>query len=681
VLIRTTVDAAQGIEGALPIDALDDLIEETVQLNSSRHRTFFHVGFRDAVLRRPLQVELPAQNVERRIAYWSGYLQGLGRQERWTEIVTHFDEHDLATWLGAHAQGATAYVLFEALRRAGRSYEAAAFLTPGAVLAVPMLRIGLLTEGTHLLREDRAAEARPIFDLLATAIAAMEHLGHDTGGSFFQDARRRRANCYRQLGQLEYASHLLRELLKSAAPNVRPMVLADLGLIDAGVRRLADLVLPADRESLASFTSAIERGETRFREVLQSQDLTVGHARYCLGVLALAKGRGADAVTNLELALSLFEARANVYRLGGLLRNARLYLGIAICQTVEVHRMRRASELVREAVKEGAHIPSYLLTDTLTALSLAEDALAREVAEEILRGSSPAVLDALLNADVASGSEPIVSALLTRSMDEKRGDDARTKDACQVLPLLLQQDRTGDAAIVLDYLEEAAQRGRCRVEYIAMLEHSECLEPAWSAEDTLWCRVGILEATGRYEDAARILTQEFHRTLSVGASAGETEAEGILDRILTYGNQEHVAAPLRGRLEALRRVRGSAEQMSPDSGPGFPVRILVVGGDERQAIYDGPIREELNAVDPGITVDFIHPGWSGHWNGVLEDVKRSLARSDGVVVMRLNRTMFAREVRAACAVPWRGCGGRGKTAILNSILAVASMARQAAIRA
>jgi tetratricopeptide (TPR) repeat protein len=676
VLIRAIIDAAQGIEGALGPDELDDMIEETVQLNSSRHRTFFHVGFRDAVFDRPLRAELPAQNGERRAAYWSGYLQGLGRRERWSAIVHLFDEHTLAGWFGPHAQGATAFVLFQAMRHVGRSNEVAALLLPAAVVTSPPLRLVLLEEGTHLLREDRAAEARTIFDLLAEAIPVLEQLGHDTAASFYQDARRRRANCYRQLGELAFASRLLEELLHDAPDETRPMVLADLGLIEAGIRRLAELTLPATPDGLPALAAALTRGEARFREALHSDAPSVGHASYCLGVLALASDRAPDAVRDLELALSLFESRASVYRIGGLLPNARLYLGIAICKSVEVSRLRRAGELVRQAVRDGAQIPAYLLTETLTALSLAEDAAAREVAEEILRRSSPDVLDSLLDADVAADSQPIAGALLARAMDETRGTSAQRRDAVRVLPLLLRQGRTEDAGMVLDLLEEAALRGHGAEEYMQLLEMPDRFEPALSGEDATWSRVAVLEAAGRYGDAAAILAEEFHRVLSDGSTDDDGEAEGIRDRILSYGTQEAVVAGLDQRLQGVRRARGSAHEVASTSTTGIPVRIVVVGGNERQQVYDDPIRQILRTTDPGITVEFIHPGWSGHWNGTLEDVKRSLARSDGAVVMRLTRTMFGRQVRAACSIPWRGCGGSGRQAIIDSILAAAGMARR-----
>jgi len=72
-LVRAIVDTAQGIEGSLVEDELDDMIEEMIQLNSARHRTYFHAGFADVVLGREPRDGLPAQNHDRLRWYWASY--------------------------------------------------------------------------------------------------------------------------------------------------------------------------------------------------------------------------------------------------------------------------------------------------------------------------------------------------------------------------------------------------------------------------------------------------------------------------------------------------------------------------------------------------------------------------------------------------------------------------------
>ena len=108
-----------------------------------------------------------------------------------------------------------------------------------------------------------------------------------------------------------------------------------------------------------------------------------------------------------------------------------------------------------------------------------------------------------------------------------------------------------------------------------------------------------------------------------------------------------------------------------------PVSIFFVGGDERHAQYDAAIHKELLHSHPHITVEFCHPGWGGQWVRTLEDVKRRLPNHDGVVISRFIRTEFGRQLRKELAVPWRGCYGTGKQAMLNSILQAAQSAERA----
>src|SRR5690606_23348661 len=132
-----------------------------------------------------------------------------------------------------------------------------------------------------------------------------------------------------------------------------------------------------------------------------------------------------------------------------------------------------------------------------------------------------------------------------------------------------------------------------------------------------------LEAAGRYEGATYLLVDEFHRVLNGAAldghSSPESDAQDILERLTSYGNEPSLLAPLAARLDAVYGTRGELERTSDPQGRS--VRILVVGGDERQAVYDSAIEEELKSIDPAIGVKFIHPGWSGHWSGTFEEVR------------------------------------------------------------
>lgn len=685
-LVRTIVDVAQGIEGALTVDELDDLLQEILELNSTRHRTYFHAGFRDAVLDAEPRDGLRASNETRRRWYWAGFVQGLVREGRWREVVEHFDREQAVRDLGTIRHGAVdkasaaasaraaAPHITEALCRHGRAGEAAKFIDVGVIVTAPGAFHLLRSEAEALLRQDNAAEARTVYDLLANVVERLTQQGLATGQRAFLEVRRRRAHCYRQLGELNVARSLLTELLeKEPDAEIRAMVLTDLGLIDGGFRRLADLSVPLDEERLDGFAAALERGVPRFEDAMALDVRYSAHARYCLGVLAFVRKLYGKAIDHLEVALSVFESEPDRYGPGSVLPHARLYLGLALCLEVRTGRMRRAAELIRDSIASGAQLPPYLISNALDALALSSKPAARETGEIILEAMGDEALDLLVASEACRDSDRVAQALFDRASDARRPEGARVQDFRKAIPILIGHEHFDRAAEALDFLENAAFRGLGREEFIEILDDPDRYSPAWDVEDAEWALARCFEVAGHYADAARVLTKQFHRILSQNGADGITEAEAIIGRIREYGLSEDHCTPLQRRLEAI--VEESSDQASPPQVTERQrIRILFVGGDERQAQYDAAIEEELQKQYPHITVEFCHPGWGSQWGRTLEDVKRRLAHHDGVVVSRYLRTEFGRQLRKSLEVPWRGCYGTGKQAMVNSIIQAARSA-------
>lgn len=681
-LVRVIVDVVQGIEGALTRDELDDLIQELLELNGTRHQSYFHAGLRDALFRVGPERQLPARNLPREQWYWAGYIQGLAREGRWDEVVQCFDAEPAVRSLGKTGQGpsdAAAVHIFRALVGAGRHGEVPGFLKPMAVVTSRGLFPLVADTAEELLREDNAAEARALYDLLGEAIEILAERGEDTSTPPYLAVRRRRAHCYRQLGELAHADRLLNELLQEESnPDILAMVLTDLGLIAGGFRRLADLRLPLKEEKLAGFRDALARGEPKFQEVLEIDARYSAHARFCIGVLALTRSAWGEAVDHLEFALSVFEAEPARYSSGGILTSARLCFGLALALDVQVGRMQRAANLISDALKQGERVPEYLIPDLLEAVSLRSGELAHEIADQILSALGPEALDTLSISGVVARSPAIANALLDRGLDRTRSEPMRADDLYRALPILLTNRELDRASEALDALEELAFLGIERDRFISLLEEPVSYSPAWEIDDARQARVRCLEVAGDYEAAARDLTEEFHQVLSRLGTDGVADAEAILERIESYGLPQEFTARLHNRLEALRKGddRSATEQL--DSGDAIPiaVRILYVGGDERQARYDREITEELAISHPKISVEFRHPGWSGNWGGTLEEVLRTAENYDGIVISRLVRTEFGRQLRKGVQIPWRGCGGMGKKGIITSILLAARDARK-----
>ncbi|MDP2528105.1 MAG: hypothetical protein Q8W51_00010 [Candidatus Palauibacterales bacterium] len=682
LFVRAVADVSQRIEGALTHDQLEDAVEELIALNSSRHRSFFHAGFMDSELGQPPREQLPAQNPDRLRWYWAGYLTGLARREEDAEIVEFFDAVATVKHLGKGGRGpsyAAGRLVFEALCRSGRPGEAAAFVDAQAVQRNRVLFGSLQAEGIRLLHADRAPEARALYDLLGEVISELEKQGTDTSRGIFLDIRRRRAHCYRQLGEAGQARRLLERLREEESdPEVRAMVEADLGLIDCGFTRLSDLQIPPTRDRLDAFREALERGEEQFRLGAEADVRYSAHGRYALGVLALLREDYDTSARQLDTSLSVFESEPERYRHDNLLANARLYLGVSIALSLQTARMDRASQLIREGLQGDGDLPDFFLEDVLEAIEIKSPELARSVAESVLDAVGDGCLDVVSSVPAAAESSVITEALLSRARDGRRGETNQVADNRRVLPMLLAQDRLEEAAQVLDLLEAAAHGGVGVEEFLQVLSDPTLHEPAWDAQEAGDARVTCLEAAGDYDVAATVVEGQFHRTMSKREFGYRDAAEGLIDRIAAYGpTYASRAEELRGRLDAERDQDGVTSGDTDERAEAREVRILFVGGDERQVEDGRRVKTTLAETHPRIEVDFRHPGWGSNWNKELEWIQGALHRYDGLVIMRYIRTEFGRQLRKSLgSLPWYPCTTSGLKAMRTSIINAASLARR-----
>lgn len=679
-LITSIVDTAAGIEGAMSEDEIDDLIGEVVELNRSRHRSWFHAGYRDVLFERELEDHLPADNESRRLWYWAGVVSGLAREGRWDEIVRYFDEKPAVRVLGDRDEGpasAAAQLVFRALCEAGRVAHATAFATPVAIAASDALRREMLHQATKLVHFSRAADARPLLAALwgEEERVRQSGLGDRSDTSYHLELKRRWSLCLRQLGEEDRARRLLKELAVEMDHVTRVVALTDLGLLDGGFRRLGELTIPGDAQQRAAFLQALERGEPRFEEAARSPAFVPAHARFATGVIAMLRQDWRTAVAQLDPALSHFERSPDVYKEDGTLGLARLYLGVSLCHTLEdTGRLARAADLIRSGLREGARVPRDLVASTVEALGLARDDLALSVAGDMLDASGPEVLDDLVATEAGRASAAVRAALFKRAADPTRPHAVRAADYRTVLPMLQRDGDVDRARDALEYLAEQAAMGTGREEFLALLADPGNYDPAWSVDDAADARIQCLEAIGRLEDAAVEIQSTCYRVLATNSSHSLDLAELYLERVRGYGPR---GADVARALESIIEARSAARDAEPPivDNSGAAVHILVVGGNEVQEKMDEDIRRELAESHPNVTVDFLHTGWGSNWNVHASEFERRIARCDGVVFMRFMRTQLGRTIRPHCPVPWCGCGAGGRGAIIRSILHVVPFAR------
>ena len=684
LLILAAVDTAQGIEGALNEDQLDDVVDELVKLNASRHQSYFHAGFRDVLFDKPVGEELPAANQSRLRWYWTGAVQGWARRERWDCIVREHATNPVITELGTGStQASVAAVrhIAEALRREGQTTEIARLVKVPALVQQPGLFKLLLDAATDLLGKGDAAKALPLFELLMKTRRELEKRGVSPAERMLLDAHRRMAHCLRHLHQHRRARTLLGDLLKQDPdPNIHAMVHADLGLLAGGFDALEEVVLPLSRDELAAFVDRLAKGVEHFRKSVDIEAAYSAHGHYCLGVLALGRAvdddEFTDAERHLQSARIRFSETADSYS-RSLVEHANLYFGIAKAQQLSPNKLAHAADVMTGSMASGAHMPDYLIEQTIVALALAEEKEdLHRVVSSVIDTQGGHVLDELAKCESAlDHCPPLCHALKARAQGTGRTSNEQAADLRSALCGFLKQGDPDAAAEALDGLDKLAQDGVGVPDFLELLKDRSRYEPAWDRDDATIARARCLEARGKYLDAVHVLQDLFHRLASRERDAGLDDAAGVLDRIRGYGIDPSSYSNLTDRYNALA-AQESEVVPAPHGGRAQSVRVLVVGGAEQQARAEDMVRQKLRDTDPQVRVTFIQTGWSENWRRKFGEIEGAMASHDALVIVRFMRTHLGRRIREKwTGGPWRSCWGGGHGAITGAVQRAAAAVR------
>ncbi len=682
LMIHAAVDSAQGIEGALDADELDDVVDELVKLNGRRHQSYFHAGFRDVLFDRPVAGELPAENQSRLRWYWTGAVQGWARRGRWNRIVREHAENPVVKELGSGRDAASVAAVghvVEALRREGRTAEIARFVRVPALVGQPRLFKLLLDAATELLGKGDAASALPVFDLLLKTRGELERMGVPATERLLLDAHRRMAHCLRHLHHYARARTMLEDLLtQEPDPNIHAMAHADLGLMEGGFDGLEEVVLPLRTSELDGFLDRLTRGVEDFRRSVDTETTYSAHGHYCLGVLALGRAVSdnafEDAERHLQHARVHFSEAADSYP-RQVVEHASLYFGIAKAQQLSPNKLAHAADVIADSLASGARMPESLIEPTLEALGLAEEKKdLRRVADALLDTGGDAELDRLAACDAALDHCPVIAdRLAVRADVDGRPASDRAADLRSALRGFRQRgDRTAMGE-TLDRLDWLAHRDIAVPEFLELLEDRASYDPAWELEDATIARARCYEDREDFLEALAVLRKDlFFRFASPErGEAGLNDAAGLLARIRGYGIDPSHYSDMTSRYEALAE---QAEDEAPtEPHAAAPVRVLVVGGAELQAKAEGAVHEELAETLPHIRVRFIPTGWGQNWSRTLVEIRSEMESHDALVILRFMRTHLGREIRRAWDGPWRSCWAGSAGAIADSVSRVAAV--------
>ncbi len=691
LLEEAMVAAKQGIEGCLDEDQIDDAVDEFVSLNGKRPHSCFHLGFRDVLFKGRASPDLPVPGSEQSRWYWAGAIAAWEKSESWDEIARAHDQHAHVRALGDGGDFAAeraAPLVVGALRHEGREAEVPNFVQVAALERSRTLFDETLEVGTKLLHDGEDGPARAVFRRLMRAVRRLEKEGEAPATPRFLDVRRRFAHALQRANEHDRARRNLEHLLEfDPDPDHQAMVHADLGLLASGFNRLADILLPRDADALPDMEDRLNEGRDHYVNSAAQDVPYAAHGHYCLGVTALARAAGAKthdeaesryatAESHLRRARNRFGSRRGSYG-EELVERTNLYFGIAAAAQIKsAADGARAARVIVGALRAGAALPSYLIRPVVAALDVtaaAEDL--SSLAEVLLDAQGSEALDALSRSEsIVRECAPVLEALSARA-ERRGGSRAAAADYRLCLPGYLRASRREAAEGVLDRLETLAVSGFGRAEFEELLSR----EPdgaglPWTSDEAVVARARCLEAANKLDDAMSLLQPLFHEYATLERL---DEAAGVLERMKGYGLPSEYLKIETDRMTALRRQ----ERTRPDRGqtsterPSSRVRILVVGGDERQAKGERVLHDMLRRRDPTVVATLIHPGWDSNWSVAWRDVRGKLPGHDAVVLMRFMRTQLGRQIRKHCSVPWRFCWSGGRTAMVNAIMEAAEAAR------
>lgn len=689
VLIRTVVASVADVHGALPIEKTEDLVEEVIQLNLERHQSYFHRGFATVLFDRPLELDFPEASDARRGWYACGALVGYERRGDLTAIVSLLTQRpDLARELSRPGSGyaeRVVSIVFSAFCAAGRFAEAARFLEPNVVGRAEVgLARDILEVASGLIRERREADARRLLDVLLAALPQLSE-DPDLPTDFAVLLQRRRAHCARLRGDFAGARALLEPQLTAADPAVRSDILADLGLIECGLRSLADVRLPPEESMLGDFAAQFDKGMSFFERSSREGAGGRNHGDFCIGMARFARGDTVGSIPFLERAVAGMSGDPERYGKFGPLDSGQLALSVALAETTDLARVPYARDLMRQVLESRGRPPHYMIRRALVALELTDPEAANELAHEVYRSQGTRGLPVLARTGVIRHVPEALDELLGQAKRKDFSAERRFEAARVVLSEShAMRDAPGTdgpaafrerATEALDIMVELATVEPFRETLIQLLSNEN--GPWRTAMDPLDARVvmaALYESKGQFANAANQLAQAFHVTLDVDDEWALGKAEALLEDIRALGGDEAVAF-LEPRYQQYKEVFERRSQSGLVAPPtidpeAFYGLVLVVGGNETQQQQDESIRAAVKKQWPNVTVIFERTGWSSNWGEQLRNMDGQLARARVVVLMRYVRTMLGRQIRKRCGeldVPWVACTGSGQASMLRAI--------------
>lgn len=685
LLIRSAVATATGEIGAMSVDALFDLVEEVSALNADRRRSYFHKGFFDALFDREFTFSFPGENAERRAWYLRGVMLGLLRADRRSdclEIIEHEAElvNEVAEGRNTPCGAELLPLLYPALMEAEKYQLCRTWVCRQyPCLAVPK-KVELLEQiyqdAANLVRSRNTEVAVPLLEILVPRLGNDKDLPEDYVSHYLPRAWRKLAQSHQGQGNFTQAEQQIRQLAEDPEQHLDGAVLADLGLIRAGLRSLSEVVPRITPVSNETLVNALEAQEELFAEAVSKHGERATNAHYVLGVLGTLRSQDDtdNTVAHLQQARAGMLSNQAAYEHGNLITWASACLGLALLESLDHSEYQRACDLTMQALCSKVILPTELSERLLGEAALFDDpVLAIRIAERLLELRGHGAFPMIRASGVLESSEMLREEFMRQQKSSRLPAEEAWSNWESILLGAMKGHSWEQAEDALDQLGCLAHSHTpYRTRFAELLGSRESWAPVWEEEDVENLLEQFHELDGRNAEAAEILQRRFYKRKQEAAPHQLEEAAQLLDQIRSLGCEHIDCSALEGQLEAAR-TSGEDPDAAADIefrlAEGANVSLVYIGGNETQAQYEKGIKQRLADDWPGVEVDFHFTGWDASWTHVFNTLRNRIGDLDAVVLNYLVRTNCGKRIRALCdkKTPWFPCTGRGKKSLEGSI--------------
>ncbi len=677
VLIQTIVSTANDTDGSLDAGEVLDLVIELQGLNDGRSRSWFHSGFLCALQNLDFEERGAGENDERRAWWLCGYLIGKLRQTTPKETYQLLFQLDPAdsnlilhrTETGKPLGGAVmlSQQLFRSILDMGEFEQATRWLV-GHGPILPQDFIPSAISWVRANKEKATTEKETCIRLLTNSVNIIEGLAVEVRPptSYLDEILKHLLPLLLEEGEFGEAARQIQRA-KELGVLLRGENLALSALMQLGIEGPEQLRLPRKQQALSTYLDRLRDQLTSFSKSASEGSPT--------GTLAIAQlhllEQDLDDKTLSEIIDLIQQHRSSLKNVSGRLQMSQQFR--LVQSVLELRKVRSgignaACDRLLRLLDEGVEAPTDLLRECLGTAALLDLSGTQKLAEYHLEHADPAEVSRIDVEELGSGSHDLLK-LFCKSV---KSSGLRKKEIWlvwkQILGAALKstQDERTIAEEAIDSLEELALNSGGEHDKGLLDVFNQDLSPIWEEEDIAGAKARLHEIAGNREDECA----QLHRLAEIKIRKGDEDASGVISRLreLNYDAGELESFEARLPQDEIEEVEVAALTGS----------ILCVGGNETQKRYEDQIRQEISESHPDLHLEFEYPGWSSNWHIPLSRIESKLNRFDGVVILKLVRTQFGRNLRKSIGEEgkiWQACTGHGREYMQRMILLLARRIR------